>query len=96
MDLLNLSGVRLAQGDIDSAAAHLDESQRLAQECGRVDVIARGRQSMALLELARGNRAPAEANAHQALDLFRRLGMKREQAEAEALLARLTSAESAV
>ena len=89
-DLLNLSDVKLAQGDIDSAATHLNESQRLAEECGRVDVIARGRQSMALLELARGNRAPAETYARESLDLFRRLGMKREQAEAEALLAKLT------
>jgi tetratricopeptide (TPR) repeat protein len=90
MDLLNLSGVKLAQGDIDSAAAHLDESQRLAQECGRVDVIARGRQGMALLELVRGNHAMATAFTREALDQFHRLGMKREHAEAEALLTKLT------
>jgi len=88
-DLLNLSGVRLARGDTESAATHLSESQRLAEECGRADVIARGRHALALLELARGNRAPAETACRQALDLFRRLGMKREQAQAEALLARI-------
>lgn len=94
MDLLNLSGVRLAQGDIDGAAAHLEESRRLAEECGRVDVIARARQSMALLALARGDRAQAEAFAREALDQFRRLGMRREQAEAEALLARMAEGSS--
>ena len=88
MDLLNLSSVNLAQADIESAAMHLGESQRLAQECGRVDVIARGRQGMALLELARGNHALATSCAREALDQFRRLGMKREQAEAEALVAK--------
>ncbi|MDQ2998548.1 MAG: hypothetical protein M3R61_16050, partial [Chloroflexota bacterium] len=45
--------------------------------------------SIAALEFTQNQRASAESNARQALDLFRRLGMKREQAEAEALLARL-------
>ena len=62
----------------------------LARECGRVDVIARALYRMALLEEHLGQYQSAETNARQAIDLFRRLGMKRPQSESEALLARLT------
>jgi tetratricopeptide (TPR) repeat protein len=88
-DLLSLGKVVFATGDYAGAQAYYTESLGLAQECGRVDVIARVCYGIASLESIQNQRDSAESHARQALDLFRRLGMKREQAEAEALLARL-------
>jgi tetratricopeptide (TPR) repeat protein len=88
-DLTNLGRVRLVQADIDAAFLYFSEGLKLAQACGRVDVLGRAYHGLAALESARGRPDAAEAHARQALDLFRRLAMKREQAEAEALLARL-------
>jgi hypothetical protein len=67
----------------------------LAWECSRVDVLGRAYYGIASLEYTQNQRDSAEAHARQALDLFRRLGMKRQQAAAEALLARLGDVEGA-
>ncbi|MBP1466186.1 AAA family ATPase [Candidatus Chloroploca sp. M-50] len=64
------------------------EALQLARECGRADVIARAYYQSA--KLYHQEDAPlANEYTHYALDLFRRLGMKREQAEAESLLRQL-------
>jgi tetratricopeptide (TPR) repeat protein len=88
-DTLGLAEVLLVLGQADAAQECFNESLKLARESGRVDVIARALLGGANLEFSQNQRASAESNARQALDLFRRLGMRREQAEAEALLARL-------
>jgi tetratricopeptide (TPR) repeat protein len=87
-NLLRLGRV-LAPYDSAGAQAAYEESLKFARECGRVDVLSRTLYSLASLEFSQNQRQSAESNARQALDLFRRLGMKREQAEAEALLERL-------
>jgi len=89
ISLLKLGRCMLAKGDIVEVQAHYEESLKLGQECGSVDVIANAHYNIASLEFSQNQRDSAESNARQALDLFRRLGMQHEQAEAEALLARL-------
>jgi tetratricopeptide (TPR) repeat protein len=86
---LTLGRARQNMGDIRAAQFSFEESLKLARECGLVSGIAGSLYSIAVLEYSQNQRASAESNARQALDLFRRLGMKREQAEAEALLVRL-------
>jgi tetratricopeptide (TPR) repeat protein len=88
-NLLSVGRVKLATADSTGAKDCYDESLKLARECGSISVISGALYSIAALEFSQNQRAPAESHARQALDLFRRLGMKREQVEAEALLARL-------
>jgi hypothetical protein len=68
---------------------HYVTALKFARESGRVDAIAMALLKIASLEYTQNQPQSASANARQALDLFRRLGMKREQAEAEALLAKM-------
>ena len=88
-DLLKLGIVMQLMGDVDSAEKCYTEGLRLGQECGRTDVIGSALLYKASIESERNLHTSAESNARQALDLFRRLGMKREQADAAALLERL-------
>ena len=85
-----------SSGDIAGARSHYEEALKRARECSRADAIARTRYKLATFDGTQGDRDSAVANARQALDLFRRLGMKREQAKAEALLAKLESQTSIV
>jgi tetratricopeptide (TPR) repeat protein len=86
---LNLGRAMFASGDTAGAQACYEESLKLARECGRMDIIAKVLYRIAQLEEHLGQSRSAEFKARQALDLFRRLGLKREQAEAEALLTKL-------
>jgi len=78
-----------ADGQSAEARVAYEESLKLARECGRIDIIGRAMYGIACLEYTQSQPQSASANARQALDLFRRLGMKREQAETEALLAKM-------
>jgi tetratricopeptide (TPR) repeat protein len=89
LDLLNLGQVQQRVGQFEYAEEQYNESLKVAGECGRADVIARVQYDLAELELQRGRQQSAKEHAHQALELFRRVGMKIEQAETEALLAKL-------
>jgi tetratricopeptide (TPR) repeat protein len=89
-NLLNLGRVELAILDVVAAKDAFEESLKLARESGRIEVIAQGLYHIASLETMQSNHRSGIDNVHQALDLFRRLGMKREQADAEALLAKLS------
>jgi hypothetical protein len=71
----------------------IEESLKLARECGSVAVIGQALYNIATLKSDLGQRQSSATHVHDALDLFRRLGMKREQAEA--LLARLGDAAGA-
>jgi tetratricopeptide (TPR) repeat protein len=86
-----LGMVKYTAGQKVEAQDLYDQGLRLAQECGRADLTARALLSLGELEHAQDHRDSAPVHTLQALDLFRRLGMKREQAEAEALLARINS-----
>ncbi len=87
--LLRLGTAKRAANDLDAAYAYFEESLKFARECGRVNVIAGAIHNLAAIDKEREQRASATAYARQARDLFRRLGKKQEQAEAEALLATL-------
>jgi tetratricopeptide (TPR) repeat protein len=84
-----LGMVKQAAGEATQARSLYDHGLRLAQECGRADLIARALLSSSELEYATEYQGNLTNNVRQALDLYRRLGMKREQAQAEALLARI-------
>lgn len=88
-DLRNLGRVLFASGAKGEAQECLQEGLRLALDCGRKDVMAKTHFQLAVVYEHQRELPSAETNSRQALDLFRRLGMKREQTEAEALLARL-------
>jgi tetratricopeptide (TPR) repeat protein len=91
-DLLNLGRVSLLLGDQEEAHSYFSDSLQVARECGRVDMIARSCISLAQLEYDQRQLATAQANARQALDLFRRLGMQRDAEAAETLLATIGAA----
>ena len=88
--LLNLSRVMLGLGDIEQAKVLCTEGLLKAEESGIAAVLAKAHYHMAYFESIQ-QISLVSSHARQALDLFRRLGMKREQAEAEALLARLSA-----
>ena len=85
-DLWNAGRVTLALGAAPAAHAYFAESLDVARQCGRVDMIARASHSLARLDHSLGRLDAAQANARQAVDLFRRLGMPGNVGEAEALL----------
>ncbi|MBC8074839.1 MAG: hypothetical protein H7Y32_02085, partial [Chloroflexales bacterium] len=70
---------------------YVADALQAARECRRTDAIARALFQLGSIAYASGQVAAGATHARQALDLFRRLGMKREQAEAEALLAKLSN-----
>lgn len=90
--LLSLGKVAFLERDLERAELHFKESLNLATECGWVSIRAFALLSQASLGLRRNQHSAAARSANDALDLFRRLGMKREQAEAEALLAKIAQA----
>lgn len=87
-DLHNLGRIRFLRGDIQGARRYLDLSLAMAKQCGRAEVIARSCLLQARIS-AQQDRGDALSRGREALQMFRRLGMKREQAEAEALLRQL-------
>jgi LuxR family glucitol operon transcriptional activator len=93
-NVLGLGRVMFKMADFDIAALQYAESLRIATACGAAEVIARAHYQLATLRYSQHQAMFAESSARQALDLFRRLGMKREQAEAEALLAGLSAADA--
>src|SRR6185503_1863652 len=77
---IGLGRVTLAKGDITGAQTYYSASLKYARECGHVNIIAKAFLGIALLEYTQNQQQSAESHTRQALDLFRRLGMKREQA----------------
>lgn len=83
-------------GDLKHRIELLDEARdlfhyglSLARTSGRAEVIGHTLHSLAALEAQRGSQQEATVLARSAYQQFRRLGMKREQAEAEELLRQL-------
>ena len=76
-----------------AARRYFAEGLNVARECGRRDATALALYQLARLEDDMSNYRNSRTYASEALDLFRRLGMKHEQAEAEALLAKLESSQ---
>jgi tetratricopeptide (TPR) repeat protein len=89
VNLLNLGRIELAVLDVVAAKDALEESLKLAREAGRTEIIAQALYHIASWKHIQGKHSGID-DVNEALDRFRRLGMKREQAEAEALLAKLT------
>jgi tetratricopeptide (TPR) repeat protein len=89
LDLIHLGRVTFALGQAAKAQTLLAESLRISrEETAQVDVAAKALYQIAVVENHLGV-TTARGHAREALDLFRRLGMKREQTDAEALLAKL-------
>ena len=88
-DLLSLARVRQAQGDSQAAHRYYSEALSAARACGRKDAVALALYHLARLEAERSQFTTSKSFTQEAIDLFCRLGMKREQADAEALLAKL-------
>jgi tetratricopeptide (TPR) repeat protein len=93
--LQGLGRVMQKVGDMGKAFACYQESLDLAYEARSANLIVRNLYFLAALEETRGQRQEAIGHAQEAADRLRRLGMQREQAEAEVLLARLSDAEGA-
>jgi LuxR family glucitol operon transcriptional activator len=84
-----LGQLTLADGDLASARVHLSEGLQIAQERHFASMTARYLYQLAELERAQGQNEAAAAAMHDALAMFRRLGLRREQDQGEALLAQL-------
>lgn len=74
-------------GDHDGALAYYMESLEIANDRSLAPLIASNLLGIAKLKALRNESTAATAAVRQALVIFRRLGMRREQAEAEARLA---------
>ncbi|MEI6778340.1 MAG: AAA family ATPase [Chloroflexales bacterium] len=87
--LLLLGRLKFREQALDQAHTYFQDGLSKAEECGRADVIAQVLLALAQLDHIEQRQQLASANADRALNLFRRLGMRKEQAEAEELLRRL-------
>lgn len=87
--LMRLSVASRCSGNLAAAHDQLAASLQSARECGWVSVLASALYERALVQAESRLLDEARSSTLQALDLFRRLGMKREQAKAEALLQQL-------
>ena len=91
VDLIHLGRVLFKLGQVSEAQEYLVKSLQISRdEITQVDVSAKALYQLAVVEESQG-KITANEHVSEALDLFRRLGMKREQADAEALLAKLAN-----
>ncbi|MDZ4721650.1 MAG: NB-ARC domain-containing protein [Roseiflexaceae bacterium] len=90
--LLSIGQLFLRLADLNLARQYFNESLQFSQECGWAQGQGEAALGLASIDLALNRIASAEKQTQQALSLFRRLGMKREQAAAEALLVRIANA----
>ncbi|HMA36203.1 MAG TPA: hypothetical protein VKY74_17235, partial [Chloroflexia bacterium] len=86
---LGLAAIDLDAGNLQGAVASLAESSALAYQYQDRDNLAQIERLFARLHAQLGDRAAASRALHEAIDLFQRLGMRAELAEARAELARL-------
>jgi tetratricopeptide (TPR) repeat protein len=84
-----IASIALNQGEIDIAAKILSESQLTARQFQDRENIARAHYLTARLHTLRNDFPAARVALAEAIDLFERLGMRRELAEARDELARL-------
>jgi tetratricopeptide (TPR) repeat protein len=91
VDLIHLGRVLFVLEQAPEAQASFAESLQISRdEIAQIDVAAKALHQLAVVENYLGVNAAGD-HARESLDLFRRLGMKREQAEAEALLTKIES-----
>jgi tetratricopeptide (TPR) repeat protein len=86
---LGIGKVAYAADHPKEAQTYFEDSLKFARECGLAIVIGEALYHTAMVEHALGDAQSATAHTREALDIFRRLGVRREQAEAEVLLAKL-------
>jgi tetratricopeptide (TPR) repeat protein len=89
--LINLGRVRMTMNQHDSAYATFLDALVCGEESGRSDSIAHANIWLADLEARAGKLEQARSRAAVAYDQCRRIGMRAEQAQAAALLARLST-----
>lgn len=88
-DLIKLGQVYISANNMARAEECLLEGLQIARENAAVDLAGTALFHLGVLDAHLGRRASAIGRLQQTLVLFRRLGIKREQAEAEALLRQL-------
>ncbi|MEI6778368.1 MAG: tetratricopeptide repeat protein [Chloroflexales bacterium] len=88
-NLLVFGMARYKCGEVVEAIQYCQEALNFARQCSHTDGIARTLYHLALLDRHQGERRSAITNVRQSLNLFRRLGMRQEQAKAEDLLRQL-------
>jgi tetratricopeptide (TPR) repeat protein len=93
--MVRLAAIDLDRGNLDAALAALDDSQARAHQYQDRDNLAQIARLYARAHALRGDLTAARGALTTALDLFERLGMRRELAEARAELARLAAQHSA-
>jgi hypothetical protein len=86
--LHHLGRIRFLRGDLQSATNYLDASLNMARQCGRADIIAHSCLLHAHINTQQDH-SVAITRAREAAQMFRRLGMRNQQAEAESLLRQL-------
>jgi LuxR family glucitol operon transcriptional activator len=86
---IELASIALDTEQFDEAQRFLDEGQALASQSGDRRLLGPIRRCYARLHSLRGNLPAARSVLTEAIDLFERLGMRRELAEAREELARL-------
>lgn len=80
---LKIASIALEQGDLAGAAAALDECRAGAEQLRDRRRLSELNRLLARLYHTQGNSAAASAALNQAIDLFRRMGMRRDLAAAE-------------
>jgi len=87
--LVGLAAIALDCQQVETAASYLRESEALALRFNDRRLLAPIRRTFARLFLAIGSNNEARTALQEAIDLFSRIGMRRELAEARAELATL-------
>lgn len=93
---IGLAMIDLKQGQLETAATRLAESTDQAHKYQDRELTARCQNLYAHLHILRGDIPAARAALTEAIDLFERMGMRRELAEAREELARLAEGEAAI
>ncbi|KPV49178.1 hypothetical protein SE17_34090, partial [Kouleothrix aurantiaca] len=93
---LKIASIALEQGDLAGAAAALDECREGAEQLRDRRRLSELNCLSARLYDAKGERAAASAALGQAIDLFRRMGMRHDLAAAERELVALAAGEKSL
>lgn len=89
--LILLGNISLLKHNHKLARQYLQKSLEMAKQMGSQRHFSETKQSLARLELALGNSEKATQSAHEALEGFTKLGMKREIRETQALEGKITA-----
>ena len=89
--LILLGNISLLKHNHKQARQYLQKSLQMAKQMGSQHHFCETKKSLAKLELALGNFEKARQFAHEGLEGFTKLGMKREIRETQAVLNQITA-----